>query len=420
MFKKYCRKWNLAITKTQIICVAAGIFLYILIELTSVLGGRGGASGKELKRAGPGQGETTYEVEISGLDKERSDKKIPVKIPVGERIYSEEEAKKLFEAMKPKLEEQMLGENESLLKIRKNLNLKTSLSDYGIKIRWETDNPDLVDSLGKVHNQQAAETGESVILRALVSDGVHEHTYRFPVMVYPPDRSLQEKTEEEFLTWAQKEDQKQQTEDYLRLPNEYDGQLLTYSIEKDNSHRLFPFLGLFMALLLHAKVNSDKQHLAKKREQQLLLDYSEVVSKLVVYIGAGLTLRNSWERIVAGYDAGVKEGKRGVRPVYEEMMKTVSQLGSGVSESRAFGEFGRRCGLQSYLKLSALLEQSQKNGSRQLRQSLELEMISAFEQRKNLAKKLGEEAGTKLLIPLLLMLGVVMAMIVLPAFLSFY
>ena len=175
-----------------------------------------------------------------------------------------------------------------------------------------------------------------------------------------------------------------------------------------------------MALLLHAKVNSDKQHLAKKREQQLLLDYSEVVSKLVVYIGAGLTLRNSWERIVAGYDAGVKEGKRGVRPVYEEMMKTVSQLSSGVSESRAFGEFGRRCGLQSYLKLSALLEQSQKNGSRQLRQSLELEMISAFEQRKNLAKKLGEEAGTKLLIPLLLMLGVVMAMIVLPAFLSFY
>ncbi|WP_367727212.1 immunoglobulin-like domain-containing protein, partial [Clostridium butyricum] len=300
--------------------MAAGIFLYILIELTSVLGGRGGASGKELKRAGPGQGETTYEVEISGLDKERSDKKIPVKIPVGERIYSEEEAKKLFEAMKPKLEEQMLGENESLLKIRKNLNLKTSLSDYGIKIRWETDNPDLVDSLGKVHNQQAAETGESVILRALVSDGVHEHTYRFPVMVYPPDRSLQEKTEEEFLTWAQKEDQKQQTEDYLRLPNEYDGQLLTYSIEKDNSHRLFPFLGLFIALLLHAKVNSDKQHLAKKREQQLLLDYSEVVSKLVVYIGAGLTLRNSWERIVAGYDAGVKEGKRGVRPVYEEMM----------------------------------------------------------------------------------------------------
>lgn len=47
-------------------------------------------------------------------------------------------------------------------------------------------------------------------------------------------------------------------------------------------------------------------------------------------------------------------------------------------------------------------------------------MVSAFEQRKNLAKKLGEEAGTKLLLPLFLMLGVVMIMIVVPAFLAIY
>ena len=47
-------------------------------------------------------------------------------------------------------------------------------------------------------------------------------------------------------------------------------------------------------------------------------------------------------------------------------------------------------------------------------------MVTAFEQRKNLAKKLGEEAGTKLLLPLFLMLGVVMVMMVVPAFLAFY
>ena len=70
--------------------------------------------------------------------------------------------------------------------------------------------------------------------------------------------------------------------------------------------------------------------------------------------------------------------------------------------------------------MSALLEQSRKNGGKQLRTSLELEMVSAFEQRKNYAKKLGEEAGTRLLFPLLMMLGVVMIMIVVPAFLEFY
>lgn len=420
MFKRFRGKWNITFTKTQVACVVAGFLLYALIEISSAMGVSGGLSGTGLKRAAPGQGETTYELQITGLNKDQENKKIPVKIPVREKRYTKEEAKKIFGKIKPQLETQMLGENASLLEIRKNLNLTSNLSDYGIKIRWETDNPELVDYLGTVHNDQTNEAGEPVTIIARASDGVEGFTYRFHLMVYPPIRTAQEKAENEFLNWAEKEDQKQQTEDYLQLPHEYEGHSLTYSSQEDNSHRLFPFLGVFMALLLHVKVGTDKQNQAKKREQQLLLDYSEVISKLLVYIGAGLTVRGSWERIVAGYDSSVKEGKRKVRPVYEEMLKTASQLGSGVSESRAFGEFGRRCSLQPYLKLSALLEQSQKNGSKQLRHALELEMISAFEQRKNMAKRLGEEAGTKLLIPLLLMLGVVMAMIVLPAFLSFY
>ena len=45
-------------------------------------------------------------------------------------------------------------------------------------------------------------------------------------------------------------------------------------------------------------------------------------------------------------------------------------------------------------------------------------MEEAFEQRKDIAKRLGEEASTKLLIPLFLMLGVVMVMVVAPAFLT--
>ena len=130
-------------------------------------------------------------------------------------------------------------------------------------------------------------------------------------------------------------------------------------------------------------------------------------------------MRKAWERISAVY-AGARQGKDKVRPAYEELVKTAVQIGSGQPESKAYHEFGRRCGLQPYIKLSALLEQSQKTGSKQLRPALELEMASAFEQRKNLARKLGEEATTKLLFPLLLMLGVVMVMIVVPAFLTFY
>ena len=46
---------------------------------------------------------------------------------------------------------------------------------------------------------------------------------------------------------------------------------------------------------------------------------------------------------------------------------------------------------------------------------LEQEATDAFESRKLMARKLGEEASTKMMIPLMLMLGIVMAMIMVPA-----
>ncbi len=413
-------KWRFPFTKIQTACAVIGIALYAVMELFSAAGGQMVSEGGGLKRAGPGQGETTYDILVSGLDRGNGNRKIPVRIPVRERQYGEEEVKELFQRIQPELIKQMLGENETLEEVRGDLNLKSSLGDYGLRISWESDNPQVIDSFGIVHNEEIPEEGEQVWLRARVTDGHHEDRYEFKVTVYPASLTQEEKLAANFLQWIDQMDGKQLTEDRLLLPSVYEGNRLTYFQSEKADYRVLPVLGVLLAALLYIKEEFDKKSQAKIREQQLLFDYSEVVSKLVVYIGAGLTVRGAWERIAAGYKEAVKQRKRSVRPAYEEMVKTAGQIGSGQSEGRAYSEFGRRCGLQAYIKLSALLEQSQKNGSRQLRQALELEMVSAFEQRKNLAKKLGEEAGTKLLLPLFMMLGVVMVMIVVPAFLAFY
>ena len=51
---------------------------------------------------------------------------------------------------------------------------------------------------------------------------------------------------------------------------------------------------------------------------------------------------------------------------------------------------------------------------------LEKEAVEAWEERKRKARVLGEAAATKLLLPMILMLLVVMAVIMLPTGLSFY
>ncbi|MBO6000030.1 MAG: hypothetical protein J6P87_10115 [Lachnospiraceae bacterium] len=74
--------------------------------------------------------------------------------------------------------------------------------------------------------------------------------------------------------------------------------------------------------------------------------------------------------------------------------------------------------MKQYSKLAALLSQNLRKGGGVLIRSLEEEAQTAFEERKNIARQLGEEAGTKLLFPMVLMLAVTMVMIIIPVYLG--
>ena len=71
------------------------------------------------------------------------------------------------------------------------------------------------------------------------------------------------------------------------------------------------------------------------------------------------------------------------------------------------------------MKLCTLLSQNIRKGSYDLLYMLRQEADNAFAERKALAKKLGEEAGTKLLLPMMMMLCIVMVIIMIPAYFSF-
>ena len=104
--------------------------------------------GYELKRNGYGQGEALYQMNVEGLEADP----VSLDIRLSERIYTKEEAYKTYESVMENLPRYILGENESLDEVRSSLNLVTSLNQYGIRLRWESDQPGLVDSYGQVNN----------------------------------------------------------------------------------------------------------------------------------------------------------------------------------------------------------------------------------------------------------------------------
>lgn len=161
----------------------------------------------------------------------------------------------------------------------------------------------------------------------------------------------------------------------------------------------------------------EEQVQIQKRYEELLMDYPGLIMKFTLLVQAGMTVRKAFQKIAADYR---RKKNRKPRTAYEEIRTVCYEMESGVSESEAYRRFGERCGQAKYKTLATLLIQNLQKGSSQMADMLERESVEAWEERKRKARVLGEAAATKLLFPMMLMLVVVMAIVMIPAFLSFY
>lgn len=398
------------VEKRQVACIALGIGAAVLAfyvdNAASPI-----ADGYVLERNAYGQGEREQALLVEGLLEAEAE----VGIQIGERQYEEAAARQAMEEAEGKLAGLILGENPSLNEVNSQLNLITWLEESGISVDWVPEDPELIGTDGEVYGKQCPETGTQTTLTARLTAGDYSHTCIFPVTVYPPFQTKEEIRLEQFSDLLQQMDKSQQISNQFILPEEYEGKILRYRVKRDNSFLLFPFLGFFAAFLLPFLDKQKEQERVRARERQMMLDYPGIVSKLVVFTGAGLPVRKAWERIVWDYEH--KDG--GKREAYEEMAGVYYMMQRGVPELKAYAEFGNRCRLLPYRKLAGLLEQNIRKGSEGLRLVLEAELEDAFEQQKTLARRMGEEASTRLLLPLFLLLSIVMVMVSVPAFLSF-
>ena len=106
-------------------------------------------------------------------------------------------------------------------------------------------------------------------------------------------------------------------------------------------------------------------------------------------------------------------------PLYEEVSRVQRELDGGVFEAEAYEHFGRRCRRQEYTRLITLLIQNLRKGSNELLLQLKRESGVAASERMDQARIRGEQASTKLMLPMMLMLFVVMLLVMVPAYLSF-
>lgn len=332
-----------------------------------------------------------------------------IEIEVSNRKYSEKELSRLYEEMYPELISIMLDHNESGRNITGNLLFIESLDGYPFTFTWKVKDKDSIDENGKLI---AHEDGSTIIyLLAECDEWQKEDSfYIFYKAAELTDSNL---IAERLLEEVKKSEEKNRTEEFFHLPLSIYGKKIIYqdpSVKREPGVFLLAFAAS-IAVIYGATL--DKRKKEKERRESLSREYSLVIQKMVMYLSAGINLRNVWVRI---YEDSREFGKS--NPIYTEMAITINELRNGVSEPKAYLSFSKRIGMPSITRFTTLLIQNLKKGSTNLSELLSEEAFQAFESRKRAARMKGEEAGTLLLIPMVLIMIVVMAIIMIPAFWS--
>lgn len=323
----------------------------------------------------------------------------------------------VLEAEAVRLPGQILGENQSVEAVRFDLELPAEL-DGGVQVAWESSLPDVVSQSGRVNNQELETEGIMVELTAMLSYGEESLVTVIPLQILPPVKDSQYYVGrlEEILEGAGQEDRE---EPYLKLPGEIEGTAISYASRADNRPLYLLLAGVVLAVCIVLLHRQQVEEAYKERNLQLQAEYSKIVSELAILLHCGLPVRVCWQRMTATYQAEKESDQNRFSYALEEMQLTYRQMTGGIPEAGAYLAFGNRCGLYEYRRLGMLLEQTVRQGSKGLMTLLENEAVWAMEQRKNLARKRGEEAGTKMMLPMFMMFGVVVAVVMVPALMSF-
>lgn len=143
-----------------------------------------------------------------------------------------------------------------------------------------------------------------------------------------------------------------------------------------------------------------------KRSEELLGDFSEVVSKLALLTNAGMIMREAWNEVAYTSD----------RTIYLEMQKTCNDMNNGISEVEAVRRFGVRCIIPEVKKFASTIVQGMEKGNSELTAMLQAQSAEVWGMKQQAVRRKGAKANTKLMIPMFIMFAGILIMMVVPIF----
>ena len=370
-----------------------------------------GADGS-IQRAPVGGSEKHLDLTLKG---DQFSEDYPYPLTVEPTRITQSLAEEFFAQAREEIDTGIFAAGEDSDHVQSGLQFAETYVEGLVKAEWYMDDYTYLTPEGEILQEKLTEE-QVVNVSAELTCGEFHELYVFPVVLHPKEKTLQEK-----LLVKIRENLRMQYDSgsaELTLPTSIEGSSLIWQEKKQPYLLQTLLLEMAMVGLMFLVEAERKREAIRKREELLKLEYPELVSHLAVLMGAGSSLKSAWSDVARRY-LREKQQKTADKPLYEEVVRTYHEMADGEGEIVAYRKFGERCGCACCLRLSRLFIQNLQKGNAKLCEMLREEAENSFEERKLAARKAGEEAGTRLLFPLLLMMAVVMAIVIMPAILNF-
>ncbi len=415
-----------AVRKKKIIpCIFQNSSIWIILFLTSLISllcsiGLKKTDGEiTIKKAGYSGTEQEIVLQL-----EKDEEETQIELPVSPRMLTKKETLETMEAAFEDIRKHIKGKNKDMEHVRLDLDFSLDEEKYPFEVTYRVEPYFLINEEGIVRNDKASlkelgyqerdfKKGIPFSVEISLSCEDIEKSVKLEGCIFPRKESAVEKAFARATEILKQQEKEARFKESVTFATNIDGVSVTRLDKTGKSPLLIIVLGIVLSLFLFIRDKEKVKEMEKRHLEELRRCYPWFVNELVLLLGAGMQIKNIFALLIKEY-----EGK-GKTALIDELKVAYHSMEVGMSEEQVYYQLGRRLKLPCYIKLMAILEQNLKKGSKGMKAVMEQEEIQALEERKNLARRYGEEAATKLLGPMMLLLIIIMLIIMIPAFMSF-
>lgn len=204
----------------------------------------------------------------------------------------------------------------------------------------------------------------------------------------------------------------------VSLPAKLDtGESVTWMVEETSQTNTLVILLLMIStiVLLYRERNSAVRKKAALDKESVLAQLPGFINRLVLLLNAGMVINNAFKKAVEESAAGYKDNTdyfyNNMNAIYISMNKANGVMGKELKD------FARKSGVQELMRISNIINDNLSKGT-ELTHKLQSESDLLWMGRKKRCEELGKLAETKLTLPLLLFLLVLIVITIAPALLE--